>query len=62
MGVGRLLHTYVAECAEQLGKEEKERLRVWFGEGRERVGSEKGLAERLGMSAGELRDLVERLA
>lgn len=53
----RLLHTYVVECGEKLGKEEKERLRVWFGEERE-----KGLAERVGMSVGELEELVGRLA
>jgi len=58
----RLLHTYVVICSEKLSGSEKDELKSWLEQGKEKEkGDEKVLAERLGMDASELNSLIEKV-
>ena len=57
-----MLHTYAVTCSEKLSKSEKEELRSWIEQEKEKEkGDDKLLADRLGLDVTELRALCEKL-
>lgn len=58
----RLLHTYTVTCSEMVSKSEKEGLRTWVEQEKEKAkGDDKVLADRLGLDVSEVRILSENL-
>jgi hypothetical protein len=59
----RLLRTYAVNCDGEFSPSEKQALRGWIEKEKDKDGGggEKGLAERWGLSNGELKELIQKV-